>query len=33
MESEIVINFLLQTQPYGAEELEVLPIVGPIFVG
>nr|XP_034579836.1 putative disease resistance protein RGA3 isoform X1 [Setaria viridis] len=33
MESEIVINFLLQTQPYGAEELEVLPIFGPIFVG
>ncbi|RCV09217.1 hypothetical protein SETIT_2G009800v2 [Setaria italica] len=29
MEAELVINFLLHTQPHGAEELEVLPTVGP----
>jgi hypothetical protein len=28
MEAELVINFLLQAQPYGTEDLEVLPIVG-----
>jgi hypothetical protein len=28
-EEEHVINFLLQTQPYVTEYLEVLPIVGP----
>ncbi|PUZ68239.1 hypothetical protein GQ55_2G009800 [Panicum hallii var. hallii] len=33
MESELVINFLLHTQPHGSEELEVLPIVGPGKVG
>jgi len=33
MESELVINFLLHTQPHGSEELEVLPIVGPCKVG
>ncbi|TVU40553.1 hypothetical protein EJB05_14020, partial [Eragrostis curvula] len=32
-EIELVINFLLRTQPHGAEELEVLPIVGPRKVG
>jgi hypothetical protein len=32
-EAEHVINFLLQTQPYGTEYLEVLPIVGPGRVG
>ncbi|RLN34951.1 hypothetical protein C2845_PM03G18220 [Panicum miliaceum] len=29
MEAELVLNFLLHTQPNGAEELEVLPVVGP----
>jgi hypothetical protein len=33
MEAEHVISFLLQTQPYGTEYLEVLPIVGPALVG
>ncbi|PUZ68250.1 hypothetical protein GQ55_2G010600 [Panicum hallii var. hallii] len=34
MEAQLVINFLLHTQPHhGAEELEVLPIVGPFRVG
>ncbi|XP_062187575.1 uncharacterized protein LOC133890942 isoform X1 [Phragmites australis] len=33
MEAELVINFLLHTQPNGSEELEVLPIVGPRRVG
>jgi len=28
-----VLNFLLHTQPHGAEELEVLPVVGPGRVG
>jgi hypothetical protein len=32
-EAEHVISFLLQTQPYGTEYLEVLPIVGPALVG
>jgi hypothetical protein len=32
-EAELIINFLLQTQPYGIEYLEVLPIVGPGRVG
>jgi hypothetical protein len=32
-EVELIINFLLQTQPYGTEYLEVLPIVGPGKVG
>ncbi|RLM87606.1 uncharacterized protein C2845_PM04G01370 [Panicum miliaceum] len=33
MEAQLVINFLLHAQPHGAEELEVLPIVGPRYVG
>jgi hypothetical protein len=33
MEVNLVINFLLHVQPHGAEELEVLPIVGPSYVG
>jgi hypothetical protein len=33
MESELVINFLLHTQPHESRELEVLPIVGPGKVG
>ncbi|GJN24332.1 hypothetical protein PR202_gb12069 [Eleusine coracana subsp. coracana] len=34
MEAETVINFVLYTQPHGAEELlDVLPIVGPGGVG
>ncbi|CAD6221459.1 unnamed protein product [Miscanthus lutarioriparius] len=33
MEAQFVINFLLQTQPHGVEELEVLPIVGPCQAG
>jgi hypothetical protein len=33
MEAELVLNFLLHTQPNGAEELEVLPVVGPSKVG
>ncbi|CAL5077614.1 unnamed protein product [Urochloa decumbens] len=33
MEAELVLNFLLQARPHGAEELEVLPIVGPGRVG
>ncbi|CAL5077860.1 unnamed protein product [Urochloa decumbens] len=33
MEAQLVINFLLHTQPHGAEELEVLPIIGPSYVG
>ncbi|KAF8731366.1 hypothetical protein HU200_016422 [Digitaria exilis] len=33
MEAQVVINFLLWTQPHGPEELEVLPIIGPGFVG
>ncbi|KAK3124282.1 hypothetical protein QOZ80_7BG0584400 [Eleusine coracana subsp. coracana] len=33
METEVIINFLLNTQPHGSEGLEVLPIVGPSKVG
>ncbi|KAG2597737.1 hypothetical protein PVAP13_5KG251500 [Panicum virgatum] len=33
METQLVINFLLRTNPHRAEELEVLPIVGPGRVG
>ncbi|KAG2631270.1 putative disease resistance protein RGA1 [Panicum virgatum] len=33
METELVISFLLHTQPHGPRELEVLPIVGPGKVG
>jgi len=33
MEAELVLNFLLHTQPNGGEELEVLPLVGPGKVG
>jgi hypothetical protein len=33
LETELVINFLLQSWPHGSEELEVLPIVGPGRVG
>jgi len=33
IEAQLVINFLLNTQPHGAEKLEVLPIVGPRYVG
>ncbi|CAL5077578.1 unnamed protein product [Urochloa decumbens] len=33
METELVINFLLDAQPHGSKELEVLPIVGPAKVG
>ena len=33
METELVISFLLHTQPYAPKELEVLPIVGPGKVG
>ena len=33
MEVELVINFLLRSQSYGAEELEFMPIVGPCQVG
>jgi len=33
IEAQLVINFLLRTQPHGSEELEVLPIVGPRYVG
>ncbi|RLN33454.1 hypothetical protein C2845_PM03G18250 [Panicum miliaceum] len=33
MEAELVLNFLLHTQPNGSEEVEVLPVVGPGRVG
>ncbi|RCV35029.1 hypothetical protein SETIT_7G206100v2 [Setaria italica] len=33
MEAELVLSFLLRAQPNGAEELEVLPVVGPSKVG
>ncbi|XP_062186560.1 putative disease resistance protein At1g50180 isoform X3 [Phragmites australis] len=33
MEAELIIKFLLHTQPNGSEELEVLPIIGPGKVG
>ncbi|CAL5079039.1 unnamed protein product [Urochloa decumbens] len=33
MEAQFIINFLLRTQPHDAEELEVLPIIGPSYVG
>jgi hypothetical protein len=33
MEEQLVVNFLLHIQPHGAEELLVLPIVGPGRVG
>ncbi|KAK8458816.1 hypothetical protein SEVIR_2G013200v4 [Setaria viridis] len=33
MEAQLAINFLLHTRTHGAEELEVLPIVGPYQVG
>ncbi|GJN10469.1 hypothetical protein PR202_ga28564 [Eleusine coracana subsp. coracana] len=32
-EAELVIKFLLNTQPHGGKEVEVLPIVGPTKVG
>ncbi|KAL6838179.1 hypothetical protein ACP4OV_012069 [Aristida adscensionis] len=32
-EKELVVKFLLHSQPHGTEELEVLPIVGPGRVG
>ncbi|CAL5092046.1 unnamed protein product [Urochloa decumbens] len=33
IEAEFVVNFLLDTQPHGSQELEVLPIIGPAKVG
>ncbi|CAL5077211.1 unnamed protein product [Urochloa decumbens] len=33
MEAQMLINFLLGPEPHGAEELEVLPIVGPKYIG
>ncbi|CAL5091112.1 unnamed protein product [Urochloa decumbens] len=33
IETEHVVNFLLDTQPHGSQELDVLPIVGPAKVG
>ncbi|CAL5077346.1 unnamed protein product [Urochloa decumbens] len=33
VETELVVNFLLDTQPHACKELEVLPIVGPAKVG
>lgn len=33
MEAELVINFLLHTNPRSNEELDVLPVVGPLRVG
>ncbi|CAL5077667.1 unnamed protein product [Urochloa decumbens] len=33
METELVINFLLDAQPHCSQELEVLPIIGPAKVG
>ncbi|CAL5077858.1 unnamed protein product [Urochloa decumbens] len=33
MEAQMLINFLLSPEPHGAEELEVLPIVGPKYIG
>jgi len=33
METELVVSFLLNTQPHGPKELEVLPIIGPGKVG
>jgi len=33
MEAELVLSFLLHTQPHGAEQFEVLPVVGPGKVG
>ncbi|CAL4982948.1 unnamed protein product [Urochloa decumbens] len=33
LEAQLVINFLLSLEPHGAEELEVMPIVGPRYVG
>ncbi|CAL5034493.1 unnamed protein product [Urochloa decumbens] len=33
MEAHLVINFLLHEQSHSAEELEILPIVGPSYVG
>ncbi|XP_066393133.1 putative disease resistance RPP13-like protein 1 [Miscanthus floridulus] len=33
MEAELVINFLLHTKPHSSEELDVLPVVGPLRVG
>ena len=33
IEAHLVISFLLNTQPRGSEELDVLPIVGPYQVG
>ncbi|CAD6221653.1 unnamed protein product [Miscanthus lutarioriparius] len=33
VEAELVIKFLLHTQPHSSQELEVLPIVGPPRVG
>jgi hypothetical protein len=33
LETELVINFLLQSWPHDSEELEVLPISGPGRVG
>ncbi|CAL5077349.1 unnamed protein product [Urochloa decumbens] len=33
IETELVVNFLLDAQPHGSEKMEVLPIVGPSKVG
>ncbi|CAL5077627.1 unnamed protein product [Urochloa decumbens] len=33
IETELVVKFLLDTQPHGSKEMEVLPIVGPAKVG
>jgi hypothetical protein len=33
MEAQLVISFLLHTKPHSSEELEVLPVVGPLGVG
>ncbi|CAL5091870.1 unnamed protein product [Urochloa decumbens] len=33
MEAQFVINFLLNPQPHGTKELDVLPVVGPCHVG
>ncbi|PWZ13938.1 hypothetical protein Zm00014a_038243 [Zea mays] len=33
MEAQLVISFLLHTKPHSSEELDVLPVVGPLGVG
>ncbi|KAF8713923.1 hypothetical protein HU200_027905 [Digitaria exilis] len=33
LEAQVIINFLMCRQPHGHEELEVLPIIGPGYVG